>query len=42
MRRKWHLDGMKDHKHKKYDAYFRVEMEFARNRSQSVLQAGEL
>jgi len=30
VRRKWLLDGLKDPKHKKYDAAFRVEVEFSR------------
>ena len=42
IRCKWHLDGIKDAKHKKYDAHFRVELQFAPSRSPSVLQAGEL
>jgi len=40
VRRKWHLDGLKDHKHKKFDAHFRVEVQFARSRSPTLTSGG--
>ena len=50
VRRKWHLDGLKDAKHKKFDAHFRVELSFSKatpsaprtSRAASLSVAGEL